>query len=311
MSIACQVPGGTQRGVGVNARRDPDLRLVWLFGTGADASEHARMRSSGADVLIQDLEDSTLPPLRPAARAAAAKLYATWRAAGALACVRINPLDDDGEADLAAVMPAAPDIVAYPKAESSFDIARLERTVARLERRHGLPEGATELLPVCETAAGVMEVRAMAAASARVRCALLGAEDLATDLCAERRADGDELDHARRHFLLQCRAARVEPVDAPFTFDALDGAAAEALYARRLGYRCKSAVRATHVAAIRAALAPDPAAVDRAERIVKAFDEGVAAGRDRVLFEGQWLEVPTIAQARRLISRDRRLREAR
>ena len=268
------------------------------------------MGASGADVLIQDLEDSTLPPLRPAARAAAAELYATWRAAGALACVRINPLDGDGETDLAAVMPSAPDIVAYPKAESAFDIARLERAIAKLERRHGLPEGSTELLPVCETAAGVVEVRSMAAASARVRCALLGAEDLATDLCAERRADGDELDHARRHFLLQCRAARIEPVDAPFTFDALDGATAEALYARRLGYRCKSAVRAKHVAAVRAALAPDPAAVERAERIVKAFDEGVAVGRDRVLFEGQWLEVPTIAQARRLIARARRFREA-
>ena len=49
----------------------PDLRRTWLFGPGADPAAHAAMAACGADVLIMDLEDSTPPPLRPAARAGA------------------------------------------------------------------------------------------------------------------------------------------------------------------------------------------------------------------------------------------------
>src|SRR6185295_10703498 len=99
-------------------------------------------------------------------------------------------------------------------------------------------------------------VREIAAASARIRCALLGAEDLAADLRAERGPDAVELDHARRRFILECRAAGIEPVDAPYTFSDADGAGREARYARRLGYGCKSLVRPDHVSGIHTALAP-------------------------------------------------------
>jgi citrate lyase beta subunit len=64
---------------------------------------------------------------------------------------------------------------------------------------------------------GVVDVRAIASASQRIRCALLGSEDLANDLNAERGPDAIELDYARRRFILECRAVRVEPIDAPYT----------------------------------------------------------------------------------------------
>ncbi len=49
-----------------------------------------------------------------------------WRDAGALVCVRINPPEGVGHIDLKAVMPARPDIVAYPKASSVFQIRALD-----------------------------------------------------------------------------------------------------------------------------------------------------------------------------------------
>ena len=52
-------------------RLSPDLRLVWLFGPGADPTAHQHMAASGAHVLIQDLEDFTPPHLRPQARSLA------------------------------------------------------------------------------------------------------------------------------------------------------------------------------------------------------------------------------------------------
>ena len=285
----------------------PSHRLVWLFSAGASQETHDAVVASGAQVLIQDLEDFTPPPLRPQARAMAPALFRAARAAGTMVCVRINPLDQDGVTDLEAVMPHRPDVISYPKAERALDMARLSEQITRLEQQHGIAPGSTEILPVCETALGVVEVRALAAATPRVRAALLGTEDLATDLQAERGPDGIELDHARRRFLLECRAARIEPVDAPYTFSDVQGAVAETRYSRRLGYQTKSLVNPAMVKAVQAALAPSAVDVELAQETVQLFEAARARGEDRALVRGLWVEVPTYLNARRLLDRARGL----
>ena len=144
------------------------------------------MAASGADVLIQDLEDFTPPARRAEARALTAGVLVRWRTAGARVSVRINSLHEDGPLDLACVVPAKPDFIAYPKAATANDMRDLDRAITAAERRAGLAPGGIGILPVCETALGVVNVREIAAASPRVRYALLGAEDLAADLMAER-----------------------------------------------------------------------------------------------------------------------------
>ena len=281
--------------------RSPLLR-AWLFGPGADSAVHKAMSASGADVLIQDLEDFTPPPRRDEARALAAGLFSRWRTAGARVCVRINSLHEDGPLDLACVIPAKPDFIAYPKAATASDMRELDRAITALEKQAGLVPGSIGILPVCETALGVVNVREIAAASPRIRYALLGAEDLAADLMAERSREAVELDHARRRFLLECRAAGIEPIDAPYTFTDAEGAALEARYARRLGYRAKSLVRADHTAAILAALIPSDAQKDQALRMVEAFEAARARGEERALVDGLWVEVPTYLNAKRLLA---------
>ena len=103
----------------------------WLFLEGANEAALHRAPASGADVLIQELEDFTPPHLRPAARALAPDLYASWRAAGRVVAVRVNPLDKDGMDDLAAVMRGAPDIVALPKVAEPFHVTRLDEAEVR------------------------------------------------------------------------------------------------------------------------------------------------------------------------------------
>jgi citrate lyase subunit beta/citryl-CoA lyase len=294
----------------LNARanvRDPDVLRTWLFGPGADASAHEAMLASGADALIVDLEDFTPLSRRDEARARLPGLLAGWRAAGRAAVVRINALEGDGPADLAAAMPARPEIVAYPMATAATQMQALDAAIGAWEARLGLDAGSTGILPVCETALGVVDVRRIARGSARIRAALLGAEDLAADLRAERGADAVELAHARGRFVLECRAAGLEPIDAPYTFDDVDGAVRETAASRRLGYACKSLVRPAHARAINDALTPSAAAVARAEAIVAAFDAARIRGEDRALVDGLWVEVPTWRNARRLLERARRL----
>src|SRR6202000_3071661 len=145
---------------------------------------------SGADVLIQELEDFTPPALRPKARALAPELYAAWRAAGAVVAVAANPLELDGMDDLAAVMRGRPDIVALPKVAEPSHIARLDEAVTRFERDYGIDEGSSAVLPHIEFARGLVQLGAIAAVSKRVSACLLASEDLAADLGAERAPDG-------------------------------------------------------------------------------------------------------------------------
>ncbi len=286
----------------------PDLRRTWLFGPGADAAAHAAMLASGADALIVDLEDFTPPQRRDEARRGLADLVRRMRESGAVAAARINQLDgDDGRVDLAAAMAAKPDVIAYPMAASAAQMHALHEAMGELEATVGVARGTTEILPVCETALGVVEVRAIARGSERIRCALLGAEDLAADLCAERQPDALELDHARRRFVLECRAAGIEPIDAPYTFSDAEGAVREARYARRLGYRAKSLVRPEHARPLNAALTPGQDEVRRAEAMIAAFEAARARGEDRALVDGLWVEVPTYRNAKRLVDRARRL----
>ena len=283
--------------------RPIELCRTWLFGAGADAATHEAMAASGADALIQDLEDFTPPARRHEARMLAADLYSTWRAAGAVVVVRINQLDAGGMTDLDMVVPARPDIIAYPKASTAADMHALDAELTKREKLRGLPEGSIGLLPVCETALGVVNLREMAAASPRVRAALLGAEDLAADLMAERGRDAVELDYARRRFILECRAAGIEPIDAPYTFADVEGAVKETRYARRLGYRSKSLVRPDHATAINAALTPSEGECGNARAIIAAFEAGRARGEDRVLVDGLWVEVPMYMTATRRLER--------
>lgn len=286
---------------------EPDLRRTWLFGPGADAAAFAAMLQSGADALIVDFEDFTPPARRDEARREIADLMRRCRETDSIAAVRINALDADGPADLAAAMPARPDVIAYPMTSSIAQMQALHSALDEWETRLGITSAATEILPVCETALGVAEVRTIAGGSPRIRCALLGAEDLAADLCAERRPDAVELDYARRRFLLECRAAGIEPIDAPYTFSDDEGAVREARYARRLGYRSKSLVRPEHAQPLNAALSPSDDELRRATAVIDGFEAARSRGEDRALVDGLWVEVPTYRNACRLVERARRL----
>jgi citrate lyase subunit beta / citryl-CoA lyase len=290
-------------------RRPAHLCRSWLFLEGANEAVLQRAAQSGADVLIQELEDFTPPPLRPKARSLAPELYASWRAAGAVAGVRVNPLEQDGLDDLAAVMRGRPDIVALPKVAEPHHVARLEAEVSRFERDYGIPEGSTALLPNIELARGVVQTGAIAAVSQRTVGCLLASEDLAADLGAERGRDGLELAYCRQRFIVECRAANVVAVDCPYTFSDAEGVERETRWARRLGYVAKSLVDPAHAAIINGVFTPAEDELRRAGAIVSAFEAARQRGGGRVELDGALVEMPAYSNAKRLIARAEALRQ--
>ena len=285
-------------------RRPWQLCRSWLFVHGAD--EAALLQSaprSGADVLIQELEDFTPPQLRSKARALSAQVFAAWRAAGAVAGVRVNPLDGDGLADLAAVMRGAPDFVALPKVAEPHHVVRLEEEVGRLERAYGLAAGSTALLPNIELARGLVQTMAIAGASSRTIGCLMASEDLAADLGAERGPDAIELAYARQRFLVECVAAGVVAVDCPYTWRDTAALETDTRWARRLGYKAKSLVAPAHAAVINAILTPSPGDVARAREVVAAFEAARARGEAGAEVAGALIEMPIYNNAKRLLAR--------
>jgi citrate lyase subunit beta/citryl-CoA lyase len=272
------------------------MRRSWLFVPGADEAAHAAAARSGADVIILELEDFTPPERRAQARSLAAKAFAAWRAAGALAAVRVNPLEGDGRADLQGVLPARPDIVMMSKVDSPAQVKALDAAVP----------GATELVPNVESARGLLRVGAIAGASPRVTALLVASEDMVADLGTERSRSGEELAYVRARFLVECRAAGVEAIDCPYTFSDVKGAVADARSAKRLGYRMKSLVDASHARAINKVFTPDLA---RARKIVAAFEKARAQGKDRAKVDGALIEVPIYAAARRILEKGARKNE--
>ncbi len=267
-------------------------RRSWLFVPGADEAAHAAAARSAADVLIQELEDFTPPELRPKARKLAAKLYDRWRAAGKVAAVRVNPLEGDGVADLRAVLAGQPDVVLMSKVVSPEQVRALEAATG----------GAVDLVPNIETAAGLVRAVEIARSSRRVTAMLVASEDMVADLGTGRSRDGEELAYVRARFLVDCRAAGVEAIDAPWTFSDARGAAADAKWARKMGYRMKSLVSPAHSQAINAAFTPSAAEIAKARRTVAAFEKARASGLERAKVDGKLVEVPIYSAAKRLLS---------
>jgi citrate lyase subunit beta/citryl-CoA lyase len=273
------------------------MRRTWLFVPGADAAAHAAGERSGADVLIQELEDFTPPELRPKARALAAGLYDRWRRAGALAAVRINPFETCGRDDLAAVLAGKPDLVLMSKVETPEQVGALAAAAPGVD-----------LVPNVESARGLLRVAEIARASPRVVALLVASEDMVADLGTSRSRGGEELAYVRQRFLVECRAAGVEAIDAPYTFSDVKGAVADARWAQRLGYRMKSLVDPSHAKPLNKVFTPDLA---RAARIVAAFERARAQGKERARLDGALIEVPIYAAAKRLVASGARMRPSR
>lgn len=208
--------------------------------------------------------------------------------------MRVNPLESGGADDLAGI--ARPDIVLMSKVETAQQVRRLEEAA---------PPG-VELVPNIESAAALVRAIEIARASRQVSALLVASEDMVADLGTVRSRSGEELAYVRSRFLVECRAAGVEAIDAPYTFSDAKGAVADARHAKRLGYRMKSLVDPSHARPINAVFTASTAELGKARKIVRAFEEAREAGRDRARVDGALIEVPIYAAARRLLESSER-----
>jgi citrate lyase subunit beta/citryl-CoA lyase len=282
-----------------------------LFVPGDSPRKLEKGLSSGADVLLIDLEDSVaLPAKADARRTTLSFLAASLPLAGRPRLyVRVNGLTTGlTDADLDGIMPAAPDGIVLPKAVGGQDVSHLGAKIAVREAEFGLADGGTRILAIAtETARGVFALGTFAGSSHRLMGLTWGAEDLSADLGAEtnRRDDGlyaDPYRLARSLTLMGAAAAEVEAIDSVYThFRDLEGLATECREARRDGFVAKMAIHPAQVPVINEAFTPSPEALARAQAVVDAFaaDPGVGV----VGVDGEMLDRPHLKRAQRVLAR--------
>lgn len=281
-----------------------------LFVPGDSEKKLERGLSSGADVVIVDLEDSVSSDNKAHARGVAAGFIASRRSETRSAIyVRVNDLStgltDD---DLRAIVPIAPDGIMLPKSNSGADVQHLSTKLRVHEAENGLPDGAIRIIPIItETAGGVLATGSYAGASARVAGLTWGAEDLSAAIGARatRDSDGrytDVFRLARAMTVLGAAAADVAAIDTVFVnFRDAEGLRVECLDAERDGFTAKMAIHPAQVAVINEAFTPSLEAIEHANAVVAAFR---AAGNPGVVgIDGQMYDRPHLRRAERLLAR--------
>ncbi len=277
----------------------------FLFVPGDSERKLVRGLTSGADALILDLEDSVAPARKKLAQGMVLQSLLAPRAAPQI-WVRINPMDEGGLDDLAAIVRGAPDGIMVPKIDGPADVQRLSHCLDVLELRDQV--GPIRILPVAtETARAPFTLGAYASMPLpRLFGLTWGAEDLSTALGASTNLEAGGWAFTYRMVrsltLMAARAAGVEPIETLFTdFRDPAGLRASCDAAALEGFTGRIAIHPDQIAPINAAFVPSAAAIAHARRVIAAFEAAPDAGA--VGMDGLMLDMPHLKQAQRLLAR--------
>jgi citrate lyase subunit beta / citryl-CoA lyase len=251
-----------------------------------------------ADELVLDLEDAVAPPDKAEAQARVTALLAAPSWQDRTVAVRINAIGTPWhEQDVSNIVAARhPRLtIVMPKVESPRDMQTVSDLIGRLEGASDVQVGLQALV---ETARGLANVQAIAAASPRLRSLILGYADLASSL--GRRAGSDlSWRSAQDAVLLAARANDLQAIDGPYLqVQAGERLRVDAELVRDLGYDGKWVIHPSHIEIVNAAFTPSADEISRARAVIGTLDAGVGA----VAFDGQMTDEAMRAGALRTLA---------
>jgi citrate lyase subunit beta/citryl-CoA lyase len=265
----------------------------------------AKAVKSGTDAVIVDLEDSVAVDNKPEARANLERLPES----PVPYYVRTNAVETGLLWDDVVAAGRSPAVgVIIPKAEDPQLIAQLDTALTVMESESGREQRSITIIPLVESARGVMLTYDMAVASDRVKCVMFGGGeqgDMVADLGAEWTPEGTGLMYARAHVLLAARAAGVPyPMEAVFMdFRNPDGLRVECDLARTLGYVGKVAIHPAQIDMINEVFTPDAELVAYNRKVLAAFEEAEADGEASIAVDGKMVDYAVARVARAVIAR--------
>ena len=283
--------------------------MLYVPATSQKFIEKAHER--GADAIKIDLEDAVAPQEKETARKlvkGAAKLVARGSAD---ILVRINRPVRMAVADIeASIWPEVCGLV-LPKVESADQINFLCEIITELEEERGLEIGHTKLMVLIETPRGYSNVRSIASSTTRLSAIALGQEDFSAEM-GMLEPDGMSLLSYYQNVQVAAREAGILPIGYPGSiaeFTDLELFRSNAMIARSLGFDGGACIHPRQVPILNEAFTPTESEIDRAESMLRAYDEAMAAGDGAVAFEGKMIDVPVVARAQRILDIRDRIKE--
>jgi len=323
--IAARIEAAVRRlGVDVGGGHIPDFAEGTAYGTERGRFRRSRLYLPGdepkfmlnaglhkPDGVILDLEDSVAPPEKDAARVLVRNALRALNFYGAERMVRINQ-GDRGVEDLEYVVPHNVHLILIPKVEAPEQVRQVDERIQEIQSRAAgfSPRGAAEtegrqkvfLMPIVESALGAIKAYEIATASANIVGLTIGLEDYTADIGTQRTTEGRESFWARSQVVNAARAAGVQPIDSVFSDVAdMEGLRESVLEAKSLGFEGKGCIHPRQIAVIHEAFAPSPAELEKAQRIVAAFEEAERKGLGVVSLGSKMIDPPVVKRAQLVV----------
>jgi citrate lyase subunit beta/citryl-CoA lyase len=278
-----------------------------LFVPGNNMRMIAKAATSASDAIILDLEDAVPLADKATARVMTKDTIKAVKSGGAYIFVRVNALTTRLTAeDLKFVAVEDLDGIMLPKTETKSNVVELAAMLREAEKGSGLEPESLKIIPLVETAKGVINAYQIASASERVVAVAFGAGDYYRDLgrsVSFLSPEQTELLYARSQIVNGSRAAGVQAIDTVF-FGLLtdrEGFMKETILALQLGFNGKLIIHPAQIAVVNKIFSPSPDAAQYARRVVDAFEEAQIRGLGAISFEGKMIDYMSYKQAKELV----------
>jgi len=255
------------------------------------------------DAVILDLEDSVHHDEKDAARLLVRNAL---RAVDFGACermVRINQLPL-GARDIEEIAPELPDLILIPKVETAEQVAHVDSEVRRVVHKAGHDGHVIWLMPIIESALGVENAFAIAQGSDRVCAITIGLEDYTADMGVIKTREGTESLFARQRIVNAAKAAGVQAIDSVYGDVAdEDGLRAWGQRSYAMGFEGMGCIHPSQIPVIHETYAPSAQELEKAQKIVAAFDEAQARGLGVVSLGSKMIDPPVVHRALKVVER--------
>ena len=270
-----------------------------LYMPGANDKALEKAKTLPCDAIIFDTEDSVAPDMKAVAREKVAAAVRSGEYGRRELTIRINGLDTEWwKADLESAGAAAPSAVVVPKINSAADVALVEGVLDGIDAAAN-----TTIWAMLETPAAMERAVEIATSSDRLTVLIMGTNDLAKELRAALVPGRAPLMWGLGRCLNAARFAGKVILDGVYNdVKNPEGFAAECAQGAEMGFDGKTLIHPTQIDPCNDAFAPSAAEVEHSERVIAAWDEGIAAGKGVITVDGRMIENLHVDNARRALA---------
>ncbi len=244
--------------------------------------------------VILDLEDSVAPDKKDEARFLVRNALRSVDFMGAERMVRINQ-GERGLKDLEFVVPHYVNMILIPKVETPEQVKAVEEKINSIERDY---DWDIWFMPILESALGIENAYKIATASDKVASLAIGLEDLTADLGVQRTLEGWETFYQKTRLVNAAKAAGIQPIDSVFSdVQDMDGLREFVKKSKSFGFEGMGVIHPRQIPVIYKAFAPTQEELEKAQRIVAAFNEAKAKGLGVVSLGSKMIDPPVVKRA--------------